>query len=146
MTSLLGDDEAAGAAIRTLGKWRVKRAVPVILPFLKHNKEVRRVAAANALREIGDPAAAEALVEALDDPFFTVRESAERALVALGRDARGPMIRALPNAQGAQLRCLVRALGQSQSWAARRAIRKYTNSPDAELATDAQDALNGGKP
>lgn len=80
---LLADDEAAGAAIRTLGKWRVKSAVPEIIPFLSHEKEPRRIAAANALRDIGDPAALPALEKALNDPYFTVRETARRAIRAL---------------------------------------------------------------
>ena len=51
---LLKDEEAAGAAMRTLGKWRVKKAAPEIIPFLRHPREVRRIAAVNALRDIGD--------------------------------------------------------------------------------------------
>lgn len=77
---LLKDDEAAGAAIRTLGKWRVKEAIPQIVPFLKHEKETRRIAAANALRDIGDPAVAPELEPLLNDRMFTVREVAARAL------------------------------------------------------------------
>lgn len=76
---LLKDDETAGAAIRTLGKWRVREAIPQIVPFLSHEKEIRRIAAANALRDIGDPACAPDLVPLLDDRFFTVREVAARA-------------------------------------------------------------------
>lgn len=80
---LLKDDEAAGAAIRTLGKWRVREAVPQIVPFLSHEKEVRRIAAANALRDIGDPASIPALEPLLNDRYFTVRKVAERALEKL---------------------------------------------------------------
>jgi HEAT repeat protein len=140
---LLNDEEACGAAIRTLGKWKVRSAAPAITPFLKHEKEVRRVAAANALREIGDASGAGDLVTALEDPFFTVREAAQRALTGLGPAADRVMIRALPAARGAKLRCLIRALGQSQSWAARRAIRKFVQSADGAVAADAQEALNG---
>ena len=78
---LLRDGEAAGAAIRTLGKWKVRSALPLLEPFLKHDKELWRIAAANALRDIGDPAAASYLIGALDDALFTVRETAARALV-----------------------------------------------------------------
>ena len=83
VTPLLADDEAAGAAIRTLGKWRVKSAGPAIVPFLAHEKEARRIAAANALRDIGDPTAVPALEKALNDLFFTVRETAARAIRTL---------------------------------------------------------------
>jgi hypothetical protein len=80
---LLTDDEAAGAAIRTLGKWRVNEAIPQIIPFLSHEKETRRIVAANALRDIGDPASEPYLIPPLNDRFFTVREVAVRALSKL---------------------------------------------------------------
>ncbi len=80
---LLDDDETAGAAIRTLGKWRVTSAIPRIVPFLSSPKEVRRIAAANALRDTGDPSAADALEPLLRDRYFTVRRVAERALAVL---------------------------------------------------------------
>ena len=83
VTPLLADDEAAGAAIRTLGKWHIKSAVPAIVPFLSHGKEARRIAAANALRDIGDPVPLPELEKALNDPYFTVRETAARAIRAL---------------------------------------------------------------
>jgi len=84
---LLKDDETAGAAIRTLGKWRVREAIPQIVPFLSHEKEVRRIAAANALRDIGDASVIPELEPLLDDRYFTVRKSAERALAKL-RESR----------------------------------------------------------
>ena len=80
---LLKDDEAAGAAIRTLGKWRVRASIPEIVPFLSHEKEVRRIAAANALRDIGDRSAIPELKPLLNDRYFTVREVARRALGVL---------------------------------------------------------------
>jgi hypothetical protein len=80
---LLKDDEAAGAAIRTLGKWRVREAISLIVPFLSHEKETRRIVAANALRDIGDPAAVPDLIPLLNDRYFTVREVAARALSKL---------------------------------------------------------------
>ena len=82
---LLKDDEAAGAAVRTLGKWRVREAIPQIVPFLSHEKETRRIVAANALRDIGDPASEMYLTPLLNDRFFTVREVAARALSKLGK-------------------------------------------------------------
>jgi len=93
---LLEDEEAAGATVRTLGKWKIQKAVPLILPFLNDEKERRRVIAANALGEIGDPAAVPALIEALEDPYFTVRKCAARALTAIGETARPPLEAAAP--------------------------------------------------
>lgn len=80
---LLDDEEAAGAAIRTLGKWRARSAIPGIARFLSSPKEIRRIAAANALRDIGDPSAAAYLEPLLRDRYFTVRRVAERALAVL---------------------------------------------------------------
>ena len=138
---ILKDDEAAGAAIRTLGKWKVATAVPQIVPFLKHAKEGRRIVAANALRDIGDPTAAPALIEALADPLFTVRETSARALVALGKPAEKTMIRALPAAKGQPLRALIRALGETKSRAALKALRPYLKDPDPAVRADAEDVF-----
>jgi HEAT repeat protein len=85
---LLKDDEAAGAAIRTLGKWRAREALPQIVPFLSHEKEIRRIVAANALRDIGDPSVVPDLAPLLNDRCFTVREVASRALSKL-RETQG---------------------------------------------------------
>lgn len=83
---LLDDEEVAGAALRTLGKWNVKEAVPLIVPFLENEREVRRIAAVNALRDIGDPTVIPMLRPLLEDPFFTVREATKRALGVLRPD------------------------------------------------------------
>lgn len=83
---LLEDEDMAGVAIRTLGKWRVSEAVPQIVPFLKDEKERRRVLAANALRDIADPQSVAALQEARNDQFFTVRKAVARALRAISAD------------------------------------------------------------
>lgn len=80
---LLDDEEAAGAAMRTLGKWKVEKAVPLIVPFLSSEREVRRIAAVNALRDIGDPSVIPQLQPLLNDEFFTVREVTKRALGVL---------------------------------------------------------------
>jgi len=95
---LLHDEETAGAAARTLGKWRVEEAVPQVLRILKDEKERRRVIAANALGEIGDASAVPSLIEALGDPIFTVRKCAARALLAIGEPARSPLEAAAPSA------------------------------------------------
>ena len=138
---LLRDEESAGSALRTLGKWKVRAAVTAIVPFLRHDREVYRVAAVNALREIGDPSVAPKLVDALDDPFFTVRETAQRALVELGPQAEKVMIQTLPDAHDGKLRHLIRALGQSKSRAALRAIRVYAHVSDPEIRADVEDSI-----
>ena len=72
--------------IANLGKLRDRRAVPVLI---KHLPEVQnRREMVEALGDIGDPAAAEALLERLrDDEYVPVRIAAAQALAKLG-DAR----------------------------------------------------------
>ncbi|HOW98685.1 MAG TPA: HEAT repeat domain-containing protein [Kiritimatiellia bacterium] len=139
---LLSDEKACGAAMRTLGKWRVRAAVPAILPFTRHERETRRVVAINALRDIGDPAAIPALRDALNDPFFTVREAAARALASLGRPAEQALLRALPGAKGGVRRHMVRALGAMRSRRAAGALRKLFKAEDPFVREDAAEALD----
>jgi hypothetical protein len=81
---LLEDAESRGAALRTLGKWRVGEARGEMERWLGAGTERVRVVAANALRDVGDAAALPALLAAFDDPVFTVRHAAARAVVSLG--------------------------------------------------------------
>jgi HEAT repeat protein len=127
---LLDDPEVRGAAVRTLGKWGCRAAVPSIIPLLAEEKEVRRVLAANALGAIGDTSAVPALVEALGDGRFTVRKAAARALVALGADAEEALRRALPGLAGKARLEAVEVLGHGGSWRTRRVLRRLLNDPD----------------
>ena len=72
-----------------------KPAVRPLLEALTNSTEYGRGQAAKALGEIGDLAAAPALVKALEDDKFDVRWLAARALVALGRDGLPALLRAL---------------------------------------------------
>jgi len=83
----LDDEDCRGAALRTLGKWKVSAAREPAEKWLMDGKERVRVVAANALRDIGDPASIPALVQALNDPIFTVRNTAARALLSFGDNA-----------------------------------------------------------
>lgn len=138
---LLADEEAAGAAIRTLGKWAVTSAVPEIVTFMTDDRERRRVMACNALHDIGDASAVPALLTALDDPVFTVRKAAARALAGLGPAAERAMIRALRQARDPARRELIRALGAMRSRRAVRALRPLARSDDAHVRADARAAL-----
>lgn len=82
----LENEKTRGAALRTLGKWKISAARPAAERWLIEGKERQRVVAANALRDIGDPAAMPALVKALADPVFTVRHAAARAMLVLAKD------------------------------------------------------------
>lgn len=82
----LENESTRGAALRTLGKWRCTAARAEAETWLAEGGERVRVVAANALRDIGDPAAIPALVRALEDPVFTVRNTAARAILVLAGD------------------------------------------------------------
>ena len=138
---LLRDEEAAGAAMRTLGKWRVKTAVPDLLPFLRHPREMRRIAAVNALRDIGDPAVVPELMPLLGDEFFTVREAAARALSTFGRDGERALLDALPASEGAARRHIIRTLGVMKSRRAVKPLRRLLKDPDSGVHVDAEEAL-----
>jgi HEAT repeat protein len=58
------------------------------------NKQVRWEAA-KALADIADPAAADALVKALEDKVFDVRWLAAKGLINLGREGLVPLLQAL---------------------------------------------------
>ncbi len=137
LRTLLDDDEAAGAAIRTLGKWRDRESVARIAGFLANVKETRRVAAANALRDIGDPAAVPALLSALRDPVFTVRLTAQRALIALGEPAEKAALQAWHAADPATRRHLLGVLAAGDSRAAWRVIDAARHDPDDGVRIDA---------
>lgn len=138
---LLKDDEACGAAIRTLGKWKVKGASGEIASLVSSTKEQRRIAAINALKDIGDPSAADVLITALNDSYFTVREAAQAALVSLGEKGQGAVLQAAPSAQGRQLRHVIRILGTYDSWRSRRLLKRFASSEDPEVRSEAEAAL-----
>lgn len=137
----LDDDEACGAAIRTLGKWRVRSAIGKIAPFVQDPKEPRRVMAVNALGDMDDARAVPALLSALDDPVFTVREAAQAALQRLGAKAAAEVFEAADTAQGTRLRHLVKVIGSLPSWRAGRALKRYLKSDDPEVRADAAALL-----
>ena len=138
---LLDDDEAAGSAVRTLGKWHVTNAVPRIVPFLGDEKERRRVVAANALGSIGDASAVPALIEALADPFFTVRKAAARALVNVGDGATDELVAALGEVRGPALRELVAVAGELKLEAAGDQLTRLQTVNDGSLHRDVARAL-----
>ncbi len=138
----LDDTNTVGAAIRTLGKWRHTNAVPRIVEALEHEREGRRIVAVNALRDIGDPRAVEALIARLDDPVFTVRETAARALSTLGAPAEKALLRGLEAASPRAKRHAIRILGVMKSRRARRALRRLLDDPDPFVREDARAALS----
>lgn len=141
LAPLLDEPDTAGAAIRTLGKWRLREAAPRLGAFLQDADERRRVLAANALGDIGDPHAAPALVAALDDPYFTVREAAARALARLGPVAERELARQLRVLSTRARRHAVDVLQARGSRYARHVLRRLLRDPDPRVREDAQRAL-----
>jgi HEAT repeat protein len=144
--ALLGDEKATGAAARTLGKWGVAEAIEEIGALFGHEKEIWRVIAANALRDIGDARAAPFLVDALKDPVCTVRKTASRALAALGEETARALLEDLPAAEGPALRELIHVLGAVKCRKAIRPLRRLLEHPDPGVARDAASALHAIDP
>lgn len=143
MFPLLSHEKTKGAAIRALGKWQVTNSLPHIAPFLHDDKERVRVVTANALRDIGDPAAIEPLIEALSDPMFSVRNTAARALVSFGPRSVQPLIDAMKRTPSAAARRqIIRCLGDLKDKRAESALRPLTNAGDLEVRNDAQRSLD----
>ena len=86
------------------------------------------------------------LIEALDDPYFTVRRPAARALVRLGPEAHAAMTEALRTAGGRRLRELIAALGETGSRRAARELGRLMKHPDAFVRADAADAIRQAAP
>ena len=140
---LLDHEKTKGAAIRALGKWRVTNALPRIEPFLHDEKERVRIAAVNALHDIGDAREIPALIGALGDPVFTVRNTAARALVNFGPAAVEPLIAALEKvSDAAAKRQLIRCLGDLKDARAAAPLKPLAENPDYETRTDAQHSLD----
>lgn len=127
---LLTDDALQGVAARTLGKWKDTNAVPRLIQLLRSPKERIRVTAANALRDVGDARAVIPLRSALNDPVFTVRNTAQRALVSFGERAVDPMLEALADAKPPARVLLIEALGELEVTRARRALTHLRKSAD----------------
>jgi HEAT repeat protein len=72
-----------------------KRAVPELIPLLRDPNDDVRWEAAKALSEIIAPTAASDLVATLDDHNFGVRWLAAEGLIAIGRGALPPLMKAL---------------------------------------------------
>lgn len=70
-------------------------AVPFLVEALSSEKEWVRWEAAKALSQIGDPAANEPLVRSLEDKEFDVRWLVAEGLIAIGKKAVVPLLKAL---------------------------------------------------
>lgn len=83
--------QAARRALVSIGE----PALPALAKALHDGDENARWEAAKALGEMAEPAAAEDLVEALEDEAFSVRWLAAEGLIALEYDSLEPLLQAL---------------------------------------------------
>jgi HEAT repeat protein len=95
VADLVGSDPAARKKARQALVTMGEPAVPSLIQLLSHRKPHVRWEAAKALRDIADPIAASALVNALDDRDGDVRWLAAQGLAALGREGLQPLLAAL---------------------------------------------------
>jgi len=72
-----------------------RRVVKPLTKALASKKDWVRWEAAKALGQIGDPAATQALVAALQDEMFDVRWLGAEGLIAIGRNAVAPLLTVL---------------------------------------------------
>jgi len=70
-------------------------AVSPLVEALAHRNQWVRWETAKSLGQIDSPAAAQALVRALEDDMFDVRWLAAKGLLTVGRDALVPLLHAL---------------------------------------------------
>lgn len=137
---LLASERVRGLAIRTLGRWRAATPQEIAACLRDPNERVR-VAAANAARDTGDPRAIPDLLAALSDPYFTVRNTALRALVSMGAPAERALLAELPRARGPALRQIIRGLGELRARAAVRPLRALLEHEEPGVREDARRAL-----
>lgn len=106
LISLLSDSDESVlySAIQALGELGCKSAVPKIIKFLQYDADFMiRVAAAESLGYIDDPAALPHLLKALTDPDRIVRTFAAQSVGLLATSANIPEVReAIRNAEQAE--------------------------------------------
>ena len=99
ISSLIADLSRKDGALRERARQSLVAigtpAVALLIEALVHPKESVRWEVAKALGEIRNPAAAPALVTALEDKVFDVRWLAAEGLIVLGREGLVPLLQAL---------------------------------------------------
>lgn len=106
LTRLLGEqrkDSLVGSFIQALGTLEAKQAVPVILKYADHKKERMRIIVAVAMQSIKDTRAIPAMINALADPYFSVRAAATAALTSIGDECLDPLENDLRKTRDPQL-------------------------------------------
>ena len=98
------------------------------------------MAAANALRDVGDARAVPLLVPALGDPLFTVRNTALRALTSYGAAAEPALLELLAASDRTVRRQAIRGLGAAGTSRSLKALRALERDADPAVRRDAERA------
>ena len=138
----LSDEKTRNATLRTASQWKLDAVRDELRGLLKESEQEKtRVLAANALRVLGNKDDLPALMAALNDPVFTVRNAAARAVASHGWAAHRPLLNALAEARGPARRQVVRLLGELRVKSAVRPLRRLLDARDEGLRVDAARAL-----
>ncbi|MCZ7592184.1 MAG: HEAT repeat domain-containing protein [Kiritimatiellae bacterium] len=142
LLAMLDKERERNVALRTLGKWRVDEARSAARDLLRVESERTRITACNALSDIGNVADLSALIEALGDSAFLVRNTAARAIERQGKSVRGLLAKALASSVGVQKRQIVRLLGVLEAAPRREMKRLERSDSNAGIREDADWALH----
>lgn len=161
----IGDPEPVGALAAAGGHrdWKVRSAVaealgllarpqatPALVALLKDENEIVRKSAAVALGRIAvkadaaprlDPGTVDALIAAMGDPFYSVRESAQGALVAAGGPAVPKLVEEAVAGSGEARVLAAMALGMMKAKESTGKLRALVGSPDWVVRAYAIEAL-----
>lgn len=125
------DGFVRGAAALALGKLKSEKAVDPLIELLHDDQDVNaRRGAAEALGEIGDPIARQALVRALDDVDKGVRTKSAIALVRFGQSAVDPLIQLIKTKRGEETQVAETVLGQLGEIVIEPIIKLFMNQND----------------
>lgn len=141
LVAMLNTEAERNAALRTLGKWKVRAARKPARELLRATNERTRIVAVNALRDIGHEDDLPALIDALADPAVLVRNAAARAVAEQGWRAHRPLRRALDDSSGVQRRQIVRLFGVLKPSFVTRDLMRLLEDEDPGLREDAVWAL-----
>lgn len=109
------DDSTREFAIGLLGKFKSKKAIPILTEFAKDRTFKRRYVVFSAFGEIQDESVVDTVISALSDPLEDVRKYASRALIKLGPKAIPKMMEYFPSANDDVKGYLIRAFGELRS-------------------------------
>lgn len=145
------DWKVRGAVAEALGRIGDPDAVPALVQLLADENEIVRKGAAVGLGRIAEAAGkgegalddhdVEALITALADPHYSVRQSAARALAAAGKPAVQRLVELATGAEGPTQVVAIQTLGEIGEKDAARPLRGLLESGSWAAAAHAAEAL-----